>query len=115
VADHIAGAPVARDRIILFAAAFDVHPTSEISDLAKNLAALPPTASTGNPRLGEVARLLSALKNVLNKTAKNTVLTDVGAIEKLLVDRASMELGAFVQMVGEGVAPRDARRLGRSI
>jgi hypothetical protein len=108
----IAGAPVARDRIILFAAAFDAHATSEISDLAKNLAAVPPTASTGNPRLGEVACLLSALKNLLNKTAKNTVLTDVSAIEKLMADRASMELGAFVQMAAGATVATGRRRRG---
>jgi hypothetical protein len=95
----IAGAPVARDHITLFAAPFDAHATSTVSDLVKILAALPRTASTGNPRLGEVVRLLVALKSALNKTAKTVVASDVIAVEKLLADRASMELGAFVQMV----------------
>src|SRR5262245_49576068 len=62
----IAGAPVARDHIILFAAAFDAHATATVSDLVKILATPPRTASSGNPRLGEVARLLVALKGVLN-------------------------------------------------
>jgi hypothetical protein len=62
-------------------------------------------ASTGGPGLGDVARLLSALKGFLNKTAKATVLTDVGAIEKLLHDRASMELSTFVRMATETASP----------
>jgi hypothetical protein len=65
----------------------DAHAASEISDLAKNLAALPPTASTGNP-----------------KTAKSGVLTDLSAIEKLPADRTGMALGAFVQMVAGATA-----------
>jgi hypothetical protein len=80
----IAGAPVGRDQMILLAAALDSHATSKISDLVKNLAAPARTASTGHPRLGEVARLVSALKNVLNKTAASAVL--IGAIGKLLAD-----------------------------
>jgi hypothetical protein len=110
----IAGAPVARERIILFAAAFDAHATSKISHLVKNLAALPRTASAGNRRLGEVARLLSALKSVLNKTSDSAMLTDLSAIEKLLADRASMEPGAFVQMVA-GAAAVAGRRRGSAV
>jgi hypothetical protein len=34
----------------------------------------------------------------LGKTAKSAVLTDVDAIERLLRDRAAMELGAFVRI-----------------
>jgi len=100
-----AGAPVARDQIVMFAAVFDAHPTSSVSDLAKRIGALRGTGSAGSPNLGDVARLLSALKSVLNKTAKATVLTDLNAIEKFLHDRASMELGAFVQMATEAAAP----------
>jgi len=85
-------------------AACDTHATSTISDLVKILAALPRTASTGNPRLSEVARLLVALKGALNKTGKSAVLSDVSAIEMLLADRASMQLGAFVQMVAGATA-----------
>jgi hypothetical protein len=116
----IVGAPVGRDQIILLAAALDSHATSKFADLVKNLAAPSRTASTGHPRLGEVARLVSALKSVLNTIAASAVLTDIGAIEKLLADRASMELGAFVQMVGGATARSGrtrrcggARRLGR--
>jgi hypothetical protein len=105
-----AGAPGARDRIAMFAAVFDAHPTSSVCDLAKRIGALRGTASTGSPSLGDVARLLSALKSVLNKTAKATVLTDLNAIEKLLRDRASMDLGAFVRLATEAAAPpRPAR------
>jgi hypothetical protein len=39
------------------------------------------------------------------------VLTDVSAIEKLLADRASMEVGAFVQMVAGATARSGRTRL----
>jgi len=111
----VAGAPVARDQIAMFATVFDAHPTSSVSDLAKHIATLPEAGSTGSPSLGDVASLLSALKSFLNKIAKTTVLTDVSAIEKPLRDRASMEIGAFVRMTTEAATPhlstkkRDAR------
>src|SRR5262250_972228 len=94
----VASAPVARDQIAMFATVFDAHPTSSISDLAKRFAALPEVGSTGSPSLGDVASLLSALKSFLKEIAKTTVLTDVSIIEKLLCDRASMEIRAFVRM-----------------
>ncbi len=106
----VAGAPLARDQIVMFAAVFDAHPASSVSDLAKRIAALRVPESTGSPSLGDVARLLTALKSFLDKTAKSTVLTDVTAIEKLLRDRASMELGAFVRMATEAASPRPAAR-----
>ncbi len=102
----VAGAVVGRDQIIMFVAVFDAHPASTVSDLAKRIASLHGSGPTGSPSLGEVARLLSALKNLLNKTAKTSVLTDVTAIEKLLHDRASMEIGAFVRMTIEAAVPR---------
>ena len=101
----VAGAPVARDQIAMFATVFDAHPTSSISDLAKHIAALPKAGSTGSPSLGDVASLLSALKSFLNEIAKTTVLTDVSTIEKLLRDRASMEIRAFVRMATEAATP----------
>ncbi len=101
-----AGAPAARDQIVLFAAVFDAHPTSSVSDLARRLAALGVAGSMGSPSLGDIACLLSALKGFLSKTAKATVLTDVDAIEKLLRDRASIELGAFVRMATQAACPR---------
>src|ERR1700730_5115391 len=104
-----AGAPVARDQIVMFAAVFDAHPTSSVSDLAKRIASLGGAGPTGSPSLGDVARLLSALKSVLDKTAKATVLTDLNAIEKFLHDRASMEFGAFLRLATEAAAPRPAR------
>jgi hypothetical protein len=102
----VAGALVARDQIVMFAVVFDAHPTSSVSDLAKRIGALGGSGPTGRPSLGDVARLLSALKCFLDKTAKTPVLTDVTTIEKLLRDRASMEIGAFVRMTAEAAAPR---------
>jgi hypothetical protein len=107
----VAGAPVARDRIMTFAAAFDAHPTLNVSDLAKRIAVLGVTEPTGSPSLGDVARLLSALKSFLDKAAKTAVLNDVTAIEMFLRDRAAMELGAFVRIAVEaGSASRPMRR-----
>jgi hypothetical protein len=106
----VAGAPAARDQIVTFADVFDAHPTSRVSDLARRVSALGMAGSVGSPSLGDVACLLSALKGFLDKTAKSTVLTDVDAVEKLLRDRASMELGAFVRMTTEAVAPRRLTR-----
>jgi hypothetical protein len=106
---HAAGAPGARDRVAMFAAVFDAHPALSVSDLAKRIASLGATEPTGSPSLGDVARLLSALKSVLSKTAKAAVLTDVDAIEKFLHDRASMELGAFVRLATETGASRPTR------
>jgi hypothetical protein len=102
----VAGAPVARDQIVTFAAVFDAHPASGVSNLARRLAALGVAGSAGSPSLGDVACLLSALKGLLDKTAKGTVLADVEAIEKLLRDRATMELGAFVRMTTQAASPR---------
>jgi hypothetical protein len=101
----VAGAPVARDQIVMFAAVFDAHPTSSVSDLARRLAALGVAGSMGSPSLGDVACLLSALKGFLSKTAKATVLADVDAIEKLLRDRASVELAAFVRITTQAASP----------
>jgi hypothetical protein len=106
----VAGARAARDQIVTFAAVFDAHPTSRVSDLARRVSALGMAGSVGSPSLGDVACLLSALKGLLGKTAKSTVLTDVEAIEKLLRDRASLELGAFVRMTTEAVPPRRLTR-----
>src|SRR5713101_5093166 len=106
----VAGAPVARDQIVMFAAVFDAHPASSVSDFAKRIAALRVAGSTGSPSLGDVACLLAALTSFLNKTAKSTVLIDVSAIEKLLRDRASMELGAFVRIATEAASPRRPTR-----
>src|SRR3981081_1901439 len=88
-----AGASAARDQIIMFAAAFDAEPNSSVSNFAKRIASLPAAGGTGSPSLGDLARLMSALKGLLSKTAKASVLTDVNSVEKLLRDRASMEIG----------------------
>jgi hypothetical protein len=101
------GAPTARDQVVTFAAVFDAFPTSSVADLARRVAALGMVGSTGSPSLGDVACLLSALKGLLGKTAKTTVLSDVEAIERLLRDRASMELGAFVRITTtQAASPR---------
>jgi hypothetical protein len=105
-----AGAKVARDQIVMFAVAFDAHPTSSVSDLAKRIAAAPVTGSTGSPSLGDVARLLSALRSFLNKTAKSAVLTDVNTIEKLLQDRASMEISAIARLTSAAAGSRRSTR-----
>src|SRR5260370_30234944 len=102
----VAGAPAASDKIVMCEAVFDAHPTSRVSDLARRVSALGMAGSVGSPSLGDVACLLSALKGFLDKTAKSTVLTDVDAIEKLLRDRASMEIGTFVRMATEAASPR---------
>ncbi len=47
----VAGAPVARDQVVMFAAVFDAHPASSVSDLAKRIAALGVAGSTGGPSL----------------------------------------------------------------
>ena len=101
----VADAPVARNQILTFAAVFDAHPASSVADLAKRIAALCVAGPAGNPNLDDVARLLSALKSCLDKTAKSAVLTDISAVEKLLRDRASMQIGAFVRMATEAAAP----------
>jgi hypothetical protein len=111
-----AGASTARDQVIVFAAAFDADPKSSVSNLAKRIASLPGTRTTGRPNLGDVARLLSALKGLLSKTAKASVLTDINSVEKLLRDRASMEIGAFVRMATEAATPhRPTRKRGAAV
>jgi hypothetical protein len=102
----VAGAPVARDQIVTFAAVFDAHPTSSVSDLARRLAALGGAGSMDSPSLGDVACLLSTLKGLLSKTAKSAVLADVDAVEKVLRDHASMELAAFVRITTQAASPR---------
>jgi uncharacterized protein YciW len=96
-----AGALVAQNQIAMFAAVFDAHALSSVSDLARRLTALRENESAGSPNLGDVARLLSALKSFLDKIAKTAVLADINAIEKLLHNRSSMELLAFVRMATE--------------
>jgi hypothetical protein len=105
-----ADAFVARDQIVAFAAVFDANPTSSVSDLAKRLTAVRGDESTGSPSLGDVARLLSVLKGFLDKVVKTAVLADINAIESLLRDRASMELGAFVRMGTEAAPGATSRR-----
>jgi hypothetical protein len=90
----------------MFAAVFDADPTLRVSDLAKRIGALPVAGSAGSPTLGDVARLLSALKGFLSRTARGAVVSDVGAIEKLLHERASMELSAFVRLATAAAASR---------
>jgi hypothetical protein len=102
----VARAPAAREQIKAFAAIFDVEPSISVSALAKRIASLKGTGHDGNPSLGDIARLLSALNGLLNHTAKSAVLNDVKSIEKLLYDRASMEISAFVRMASEPAVPR---------
>lgn len=101
----VAGASVAQDQIAMFAAVFDAHASSSVSDLAKRLAALDGNYSAGSPNLGDIARLMSALKSLLDKIAKTAVLADIDVIEKLLRNRSSMELLAFVRMATEAPVP----------
>jgi hypothetical protein len=110
----VAGAPAARDRIAMLAAVFDAYPASSVSDLTKRIAALGVAGSVGTPSLGDVACLLSALRSFLDKTAKSATLIDVDAVEKLLRDRASMEIGTFVRMATEASSPRRSIR-GREV
>lgn len=109
----LAGEPAARDQMVMLAAVFDADPTSSVTDLAKRIAALPVAGSAGSPTLGDVARRLSALTGFLSKTAKGTVLSEVGAVEKLLHERASMELAAFARMATAAAACRRPAK-GRS-
>jgi hypothetical protein len=102
-----AGAAIARDHIVMFAAAFDADPTSSVSEFAKRVASVREPRHAGSPSLDDLACLLSALKGFLDKTAKKAVLTDIDALQKLLRDRASMEISAFVRMATE-VHPRAA-------
>jgi hypothetical protein len=102
----LAGERVARDQMVTFAAVFDADPTLSVIDLAKRIAALPVAGSGGSPTLRDVARPLSALKGFLSRTNNRTVLSDFGAVEKLLHERASMELAAFVRMATAAVAFR---------
>jgi hypothetical protein len=62
--------------------------------------------------LGGVVRLLSALKGVLKKSAKAGVLTDISAIEKVLQDRASMDIDEFVRLAREVMTPRPKGKQG---
>jgi hypothetical protein len=106
----VAGATAARDQIAMLATVFDAHPASSVSDLAKRIAASGVAGSAGTPSLGDAACLLLALKSFLNKTAKSTMLTDVDAVEKLLRDRASMEISTFVRMASEAASPHRPTR-----
>ena len=108
-----AGAVAARDRIVMFAPLFDATPTSKVSDLVDRIASLPRPGHTGSPTLRDVGVLLSALKVLLNKTSKTTVLTDISSIETILRDRASIEIGAFVRMVTEAAAAPRRQTGGR--
>lgn len=108
-----AGASVAQDQIATFAAVFDAHALSSVSSLANRLAALHGNEPAGSPNLGDIARLLSALKSFLDKIAKTAVLADINALEKLLHSRSSMELLAFVRMATEAPVPhRPTRKRG---
>jgi hypothetical protein len=100
-----AGATVARDQIAMFATAFDGGPASSVSDFARRITSLPGPGRAGSPSLGDLARLISALSGLLSKTAKKSVLTDLDTIQKLLLDRPSTEIGAFVSMATEILAP----------
>jgi hypothetical protein len=105
-----AGAPVARDQIAMLAAVFDAHPTARVSGLAKRIAALPRAEMTGSPSVGDVARLLSGLKGLLDKKAKTAILADINAIEQVLDDRASMDLHTFARIAAEAAATRRPTR-----
>jgi hypothetical protein len=109
---NAAGAPIAGNQIKTFAAIFDAHPTSTVSELTKRIDSSLEPGPTGSPSVGDVARLLSALKNLLDKTAKTAVMTDVETIEKVLRARPSMGLTAFVQTAIEvcAVPSRTAKK-----
>jgi hypothetical protein len=107
----VAGSRQARDQMTTFAAIFDVAPTSAVSTVVKGLDSLPTSQNSGSPNLGDIARLLSALQGLLDKTAKAGVVTDINLIERLSRDRASMEIRAFVHMGTETLrAKRTTRR-----
>jgi hypothetical protein len=102
----VAGSREARDQIAAFAAVFDAAPTSPVSTVVKRLDSLPTTERSGSPNLGDVARLLSALRGLLGKTAKAGVVTDINLIERFASDRASMEVRAFVYLGTEALRAR---------
>jgi hypothetical protein len=110
---NAAGARAAYDQIIMFSAAFDADPKLSVSTLLKRVTLLTGSGHAGSPSLGDVARLLSALEGLFRDTAKSGVLNDLKSVERLLRDRASMEISAFVSITTGAAAPlRSSRKLG---
>jgi hypothetical protein len=101
-----AGAADARAQIVKLAAIFEIDPSSTVVALAKRLATVPTSGTASGTNLSGVVRLLAALKEVLGQAAKAGVLADISAIEKVLRDRASMDIDGFVQLGREAMAPR---------
>ncbi len=107
-----AGAAASQAQIVKIAAVFEVEASSPVGSLAKRLATVPTSGTVSSTNLGGVVRLLSALKGVLKKSAKAGVLADISAIEKVLQDRASMDIDEFVRLAGDVMTPRAKGKRG---
>ncbi|HMA73693.1 MAG TPA: hypothetical protein VKP67_19750 [Xanthobacteraceae bacterium] len=107
-----AGARQARDQIAAVTPLFDAAPTSTVSAVMKGLGVLPASDNPGSPNLGDVARLLSSLQGLLRETAKASVVKDIDLFERLLRDRAPMEIRAFVSMGTEALGAKRTTRKG---
>jgi hypothetical protein len=109
----IAGAQRAHDQMIAFAAIFDATPTAKMPDVAKRLNGLPTSGQSGVPSVGDIARLLEALRNFLDVTSKkSSALKDIDSIEPVLRGRNSIGLSAFVLMATD--VPSTAKRAARN-
>lgn len=108
-----AGAPASRAQITTFAAIFDVDSKSTVSSLAKRVSSSQMSETGGSPNLGDVVRLLLALKGFLRKSAKAaSLLADITVIENILQDRASMGIDAFTRAACEVLKPSPKGKRG---
>ena len=102
----VVGTSDSRVQIATIAEIFDVDSATTVATLAKRVSSSRISVATGSPNLGDVVRLLSALRGLLKKTSKADLLKDIAIVENVLQDRASMDIGAFARAACEIVKPR---------
>src|SRR5690348_5586525 len=93
-----AGARESRDQLASLAKIFDATPNASVLDVVKRLKALDVSRGSERTALSEIVGLFGPLRQLLAKTAKAGVCTDLDAVEALLREKSSSGLDTFVQL-----------------
>jgi hypothetical protein len=103
-----AGARPAKNQVETLAAVFEAS-TSTVAAVVKRIESLP-AQSSGSPNVGDVARLLSPLRNLLGTIAKAGVVDDLESVEVLLLKRSSTDLNTFVRAAVDALSTPPKRK-----
>src|SRR5262245_11834764 len=87
-----AGASAAFNQLTDFASIFSASPAATLPAVLKQLSSLPDPTQTQEPRLGDVAALLTPLKAVVDFVATSRSKAEVSAVVDFLIRHATFPL-----------------------